>query len=86
MQEEAFDAADNPLINAPHALADIATDDWDHTYSRELAAYPLPSLRRNKYWAPVTRIDNVYGDRNLYCACPSIDSYRDSTATEGILE
>jgi glycine dehydrogenase len=71
-----LDAKDNPLANAPHTLADVAATTWDHPYSRELAAYPVDSLRRYKYWAPVNRVDNVYGDRHLFCACPAIDSYR----------
>ncbi|MEP4148328.1 MAG: aminomethyl-transferring glycine dehydrogenase [Halioglobus sp.] len=70
--------ADNPLINAPHTLEDVAATEWEHPYSRELAAYPVASLRRYKYWAPVNRVDNVYGDRNLFCACPAIDSYRET--------
>ncbi|MFV8817785.1 aminomethyl-transferring glycine dehydrogenase [Haliea sp. E17] len=77
VQAGELDAADNPLVNAPHTLADVAADSWDHAYSRERAAYPVDSLRRYKYWAPVNRVDNVYGDRNLYCACPAIDSYRE---------
>jgi len=76
VQEGRLDAHDNPLANAPHTLADVAASQWDHPYSRELAAYPVDSLRRYKYWAPVNRVDNVYGDRNLFCACPAIDSYR----------
>ncbi len=72
-----LDAVDNPLTHAPHTLADIAADEWQHSYSRTQAAYPVDSLRRNKYWAPVNRVDNVYGDRNLLCACPAIDSYRE---------
>ncbi|MCZ6828712.1 MAG: aminomethyl-transferring glycine dehydrogenase [Gammaproteobacteria bacterium] len=77
VQEGRFEEEDNPLKNAPHLLEDIVEDSWDHPYSRELAAYPLESLRKSKYWAPVSRIDNVYGDRNLYCACPPLDSYRE---------
>ncbi len=76
VQEGRLDATDNPLANAPHTLADVTATNWDHPYSRELAAYPVDSLRRYKYWAPVNRVDNVYGDRNLFCACPAIDSYR----------
>ena len=72
-----LDATDNPLSNAPHTLADVAASLWEHPYDREQAAYPVASLRRYKYWAPVNRVDNVYGDRNLFCACPSIDLYRD---------
>ena len=77
VQEGRLEAADNPLANAPHTLADVAATAWEHPYSRELAAYPVDSLRRYKYWAPVNRVDNVYGDRNLFCACPAIDSYRE---------
>ncbi len=77
VQNGVLDATDNPLTNAPHTLADVTSNSWDHRYDREQAAYPLPSLRRYKYWAPVNRVDNVYGDRNLFCACPAIDSYRE---------
>ena len=69
-----FDARDNPLVNAPHTAEAIA-DEWTHPYSRELAAYPVASLRGNKYWSPVGRVDNVYGDRNLVCACPPMSDY-----------
>jgi glycine dehydrogenase len=72
-----LDPTDNPLANAPHTLADVVTSDWSHPYSREQAAYPVDSLRACKYWAPVNRVDNVYGDRNLFCACPAIDSWRE---------
>ncbi len=77
VQEGKFDEADNPLSNAPHTLADVAADEWSHSYTREQAAYPVASLRASKYWAPVNRIDNVYGDRNLYCACPPVESWRE---------
>ncbi|MEH6584770.1 MAG: aminomethyl-transferring glycine dehydrogenase [Halioglobus sp.] len=77
VQDGKLDEKDNPLANAPHTLADITATAWEHPYAREMAAYPVDSLRANKYWAPVNRVDNVYGDRNLYCACPAIDSYRD---------
>jgi len=63
------DAEDNPLKNAPHPVEDLA-EKWTHGYSREQAAYPANGLRLNKFWAPVSRIDNVYGDRNLICTCP----------------
>ena len=66
---------DNPLVNAPHTHQVLLTDDWTHPYTRSEAAYPLEALRTTKYWPPVGRIDNVYGDRNLFCACPSIESY-----------
>ncbi|QCU89866.1 aminomethyl-transferring glycine dehydrogenase [Thiomicrorhabdus sediminis] len=70
-----LDREDNPLKNAPHTADMLMTDDWQHAYSRELAAYPLESLRSDKYWCPVGRVDNVYGDRNLICSCPSISDY-----------
>ena len=66
-------ADDNPLVNAPHPSEDLLVDEWTHPYSRELAAFPLPELRRNKYWVPVSRIDGGYGDRNLVCSCPPIE-------------
>ncbi|MBN3786423.1 aminomethyl-transferring glycine dehydrogenase [Burkholderia sp. Ac-20353] len=72
-----LDAKDNPLVNAPHTAADIAGD-WTHSYSREQAVFPLASLRASKYWPPVGRVDNVYGDRNLVCACPPISDYEQS--------
>ena len=66
---------DNPLFNAPHTAEDLTVDDWGRSYGRELAAYPVASLRRDKYWPPVGRIDGVGGDRNLVCACPPLDAY-----------
>jgi glycine dehydrogenase len=65
---------DNPLRNAPHTAESIARD-WTHPYTREEAVYPLPSLRRSKYWPPVRRIDQAHGDRNLQCSCPPIEAY-----------
>jgi glycine dehydrogenase len=76
------EAETSMLRNSPHSLADVIADDWPFPYSREEAAYPVESLKRNKYWAPVNRIDNVYGDRHLICSCPSIDSYREPVAQE----
>ena len=70
-----FDAEDNPLKNAPHTALEITSDNWSHAYTREQAVYPVPSLRHAKYWPPVNRVDNVYGDRNLVCSCPPIESY-----------
>ena len=74
-----LDAHDNPLKNAPHTLDDVVTSDWNHPYSREQAAWPVASLRKDKYWAPVTRVDNVYGDRNLFCACPGMDVWTEES-------
>jgi glycine dehydrogenase len=70
-----LDGRDNPLKHAPHTAAAVSADDWPHRYHREQAAYPLPWLRDHKYWPPVGRIDNAYGDRNLVCTCPSMDEY-----------
>ncbi|HYD47056.1 MAG TPA: aminomethyl-transferring glycine dehydrogenase [Terriglobales bacterium] len=70
-----LDRTDNPLKNAPHTAAAIGSDEWPHRYSRERAAYPAPWLREAKYWPPVGRIDNAYGDRNLICTCPPIEAY-----------
>jgi glycine dehydrogenase len=78
VQSGEWPADDNPLINAPHTASVVSADKWSHSYSREIAAYPLKSLRKIKYWPPVGRVDNVYGDRHLMCTCPSIDDYRDS--------
>jgi len=68
---------DNPLKNAPHTAAALLRDDWPHAYSREQAAYPVASLRKSKYWSPVGRVDNVHGDRNLFCSCPPIGDFAD---------
>ncbi|MDJ0959795.1 MAG: aminomethyl-transferring glycine dehydrogenase [Acidimicrobiia bacterium] len=70
---------DSPLHNAPHTAEDVASDHWPHAYGREEAAYPVPGLRRRKYWPPVSRIDAKYGDRNVMCACPPLEAY-----TEGL--
>ena len=72
-----WNSIDNPLHNAPHTLADIVDAQWERSYSRELAAYPVEAVKRNKFWPSVNRIDDVYGDRNLVCSCPDLDSYRD---------
>lgn len=72
-----WDATDNPLHHAPHTLADMCDDNWDRGYDRMLAAYPAPEVHRNKFWPSVNRIDDVYGDRNLMCSCPPIESYQD---------
>ncbi|MCB1876279.1 MAG: aminomethyl-transferring glycine dehydrogenase [Chromatiales bacterium] len=68
-------AEDNPLHNAPHTAQVVCADEWNHPYSRSTAAYPLASLRKNKYWTPVGRVDNVFGDRNLACSCLPMEAY-----------
>ncbi|MFM1870177.1 MAG: glycine cleavage system protein glycine dehydrogenase [Pseudomonadota bacterium] len=70
-----YDKEDNPLKNAPHTAEVVLSNDWNHSYSREEAAYPVGRLRKNKYWPPVGRADNVYGDRNLFCTCVPIAEY-----------
>ncbi|WHI48534.1 aminomethyl-transferring glycine dehydrogenase [Microbulbifer sp. TRSA001] len=66
---------DNPLHNAPHTLEDVMSDEWTHSYSRDIAARPAAWLKEHKVWPAANRIDNVYGDRNLICSCPPIESY-----------
>ncbi|WP_120337653.1 aminomethyl-transferring glycine dehydrogenase [Cryobacterium soli] len=68
-------ADDNPLHNAPHTAQSVIEGEWTHPYDRETAVYPVRTLIRNKYWAPVRRIDNAYGDRNLVCACPPPEAF-----------
>jgi glycine dehydrogenase len=69
-------ADDNPLKHAPHTAESLLAADWRHPYTREEAAYPLAALRGRKYWSPVGRIDNAWGDRNLFCSCvpPAIEA------------
>ena len=69
------DKTDNVLKNAPHTAEAVTATDWTHPYSREDAAFPLPFVREKKYWPPVGRIDNPYGDRNLFCSCPPVDTF-----------
>jgi len=80
VKEGKFDKEDNPLKNAPHTYLELAANEWNHKYTREEAAFPNEYVRHNKYWAPVARVDNVYGDRNLVCSCPSMDEYKDEAA------
>jgi glycine dehydrogenase len=80
VESSKLDKLDNPLKNAPHTYIECASSDWKHKYSREEAAFPNEFVKNNKYWAPVARVDNVYGDRNLVCSCPSIDEYKDEAA------
>ncbi|WP_088287382.1 aminomethyl-transferring glycine dehydrogenase [Ideonella sp. A 288] len=72
---------DNPLVHAPHTVEALLVADWSHAYSREDAAYPVPGLRRAKYWSPVGRVDNVWGDRNLFCSCVPVGDYADDAAS-----
>ena len=71
------DKKDNVLKNAPHTMLEVMSDNWKHSYTRSKAAFPLPYLRENKFWASVGRVDNAYGDRNLICACPPVEHYEE---------
>ena len=75
-----FDKVDNPIKNAPHTDLELSSDEWKHKYSREEAAYPSKHLKTNKFWPPVARVDNVYGDKNIFCTCPSIDEFKEDAA------
>ncbi|RDS81044.1 aminomethyl-transferring glycine dehydrogenase [Dyella psychrodurans] len=77
IEDGRLDREDNPLKNAPHTATMVTGTEWTHAYPRELAAFPLPSLKLQKYWSPVARVDNVYGDKNVMCACIPIDAYKE---------
>ncbi|MCG8276196.1 aminomethyl-transferring glycine dehydrogenase [Stenotrophomonas sp. NLF4-10] len=77
IEDGKLDREDNPLKHAPHTAAQVSASEWAHGYPRELAAFPLPSLKLGKYWPPVARVDNVYGDKNIMCACIPVDAYMD---------
>jgi len=77
IEDGRLDREDNPLKNAPHTATAVTASEWTHAYPRELAAFPLPSLKLQKYWPPVARVDNVYGDKNVMCACIPVDAYKD---------
>jgi len=70
-----LDEHNNPLKHAPHPAVAVCADEWPHPYPREMAAFPLPYLRRHKFWPAVARIDNVHGDRNLVCTCAPVEDY-----------
>tara|TARA_Y100001970_G_scaffold57546_1_gene72907 strand:- start:420 stop:3275 length:2856 start_codon:yes stop_codon:yes gene_type:complete len=72
-----FDLNDNPIKNAPHTVHELTENEWKHKYTKQEAVFPHPYLINEKYWPPVSRIDNVYGDRNLFCVCPPIEEYED---------
>ncbi|MEK6709867.1 MAG: aminomethyl-transferring glycine dehydrogenase [Nitrospinota bacterium] len=82
IERGALDRQDNPLKNAPHTASDIAAEAWSHPYTRERAVFPLPWVRRGKYWPPVNRVNNPYGDRHLVCSCPPLEEYAEA-APEG---
>lgn len=75
IEEGKADKADNVLKNAPHTSLEVTADEWKHSYSRQKAAYPVDGLKENKFWPPVARVDNAYGDRNFICSCEPIESF-----------
>ncbi len=77
VEDGRLDREDNPLKHAPHTASQVSASEWTRAYPRELAAFPLPSLKLQKYWPPVSRVDNVYGDKNVMCACIPIDAYKE---------
>jgi glycine dehydrogenase len=76
-----LDRLNNPLKHAPHTASVVTADGWNRPYSRELAAFPTPWVRANKFWPSVGRVDNVYGDRNLVCSCVGMDAYSTTPET-----
>ncbi|SDY44965.1 glycine dehydrogenase (decarboxylating) alpha subunit /glycine dehydrogenase (decarboxylating) beta subunit [Lysobacter sp. yr284] len=77
VEDGRLDREDNPLKHAPHTATQVSASEWTRAYPRELAAFPLPSLKLQKYWPPVSRVDNVYGDKNVMCACIPVDAYKE---------
>ena len=75
-----LDRVDNPVKNAPHTAEEVSASEWAHAYPREQAAFPLPWVRGGKYWPPVKRVDNAYGDRNLMCTCAPLEDYAQAPA------
>ncbi len=80
IEDGRLDREDNPLKHAPHTATVVTASEWTRAYPRELAAFPLASLRRQKYWPPVSRVDNVHGDKNVMCSCIPVDAYKEADA------
>ncbi|HEX7768872.1 MAG TPA: aminomethyl-transferring glycine dehydrogenase, partial [Dokdonella sp.] len=79
IEDGRLDRDDNPLKHAPHTATQVSASEWTHAYPRELAAFPLPGLKLQKYWPPVSRVDNVHGDKNVFCACVPVEAWREAT-------
>ena len=79
VEDGTYSIEESPLRNAPHCAETIASDDWQYKYSRSVAAYPLNLKGKNKYWPPIGRVNNVYGDKNLMCSCPSMSDYQEES-------
>jgi len=84
VEQGSWPREDNPLKNAPHTAQALLKAEWPHAYSREDAAYPVPALRLGKYWSPVGRVDNVYGDRNLFCSCVPMSEFEQAAEAEAL--
>ena len=76
VEQKSWPTDNNPLVNAPHTSMDLMTDKWDRPYTREQALYPLAWVSENKYWPPVARVNNAFGDRNLVCSCLPLEAYQ----------
>lgn len=83
VEDGRLDREDNPLKRAPHTAMVVSASEWTRSYPRELAAFPLPALRQQKYWPPVARVDNVYGDRNVMCACIPVEAFKEPAPAAG---
>lgn len=86
VEEGKVDAEDNLLKQAPHTMEHVMSDSWSHPYKRERAAYPLPYTHDVKFWTPVGRINNSYGDRHLFCVCPPIEEYQEEEEEKEVVE
>ena len=75
VEQGVYPAEASPLRRAPHTVEDLAAEAWDRPYTRRQACFPTPAAAQFKYWAPVGRIDNIYGDRNLMCSCPPVEAF-----------
>ena len=79
VEDGTYSIEESPLRNAPHCAETVASDDWQYKYSRSVAAYPVNLKGKNKYWPPIGRVNNVYGDKNLMCSCPSMSDYQEES-------
>ena len=83
LEDGIADTNDNVLVNAPHSVNTLTSDEWKHPYSREQAAYPIEWVRFNKFWPVIGRVDNAFGDRNLFCTCPPLEDYSTDSVKSG---
>lgn len=83
IERDQYPKDNNVLVNAPHTASDLAADHWPRPYSRNKAFFPLAWVKENKFFVPVNRVDNAFGDRNLVCTCPSISEYEETLSSGG---